>query len=124
MRVLDYYKYAQLATAAYVRAGGLDLKGATYGQDFAQLSNDQSDGRLALSIAQYLFDPSVNVYGNRTTWDILYYYGSDNANDPIAKADRSGFAATLFQQGTGGEKVFSSDRGRTNATHGVSDEFA
>jgi trimeric autotransporter adhesin len=104
MTVLDYYKYAQLATAAYVRAGGLDLNSATYGQDFAQLANNQSDGRLPFSIAQYLFSPTAEL-PNLRSWTIRHYYGSDNTTDPIAKADSSGLAATLFQQGSGGEKV-------------------
>jgi hypothetical protein len=32
MTILDYYKYASLATAAYVRVGSLDLAAADAGE--------------------------------------------------------------------------------------------
>ena len=91
--VVDYFKYAQIATAAYVRMGTEPLTG----QRFAEVARDQR--RFPLSIAQYLFDPNVTLYGTRDTWHVLQYYGSDNTSDPIAAADQTGFAATLFQQG-------------------------
>ena len=47
--MLDYYKYAQLATAAYVRMGDRPMS------EFATRAFAQD--RLPLSIAQYLFDP-------------------------------------------------------------------
>lgn len=55
MSVLDYYKFAQLATAAYVRAGNLVLGSQPYARDFADLAASQGDGRLPLSIAENLF---------------------------------------------------------------------
>ncbi|HWQ37445.1 MAG TPA: hypothetical protein VNM24_02380, partial [Burkholderiales bacterium] len=92
--ILDYYKYAALATAAYVRLGTNPWDGATFA---AQASDPtQSGGRLPLSIAQYLFDPQ-NIYGNRNTWSIAHYHGSDAPPDPAGVADASGFAATLFE---------------------------
>ena len=93
MSILDYYKYALLSTAAYVCAGELDPADSLYGQKFAQLANDQADGRLPLSIAQYLFDLN-NAYGNTNIWNIRYYYGGDR----LDITDHTGFAATLFQQ--------------------------
>jgi hypothetical protein len=100
--IVDFYKYAHFATAAYVRAGLLSPLDPEYQSKFATLARDQA--RLPLSIAQYLFAPT-DEFPNPDVWRILQYYGSDNTNDSIAKADRSGFAATLFQQGTEGEKV-------------------
>ncbi|HWQ37952.1 MAG TPA: hypothetical protein VNM24_04955, partial [Burkholderiales bacterium] len=60
-------------------------------------------------IAQYLFDPQ-NIYGNRNTWSIAHYHGSDAPPDPAGVADASGFAATLFERSTeeGSEKALSS----------------
>jgi hypothetical protein len=54
--VLDYYKYAALATAAYVRMGKLPLDGGT----FAQQANDpaQAGGRLPLVLGAALFNPA------------------------------------------------------------------
>lgn len=98
MSILDYYKYALLDTAAYVRAGELNPNDPEYQQKFARLANDQSDGRLPLSIAQYLFDRE-NAYGNLDVWSILHYYGGDNPATP----DATGFGATLFEKD--GEKV-------------------
>lgn len=102
--ILDYYKYAALATAAYVRMGENPLDGATFA---AQASNpNQSGGRLPLSLGRFLFDSRFAIAGY-PQWRIGYYYGSDNLADPIAAADRSGFAATLFERTTeqGTEKV-------------------
>ncbi len=104
MNILNYYKYAQLATAAYVRLGGSPRDGAT----FARLASSREQERLPSSIGQALFDPNVAVSGV-DQWTILRYYGGDvpASIDPIASADKTGFAATLFQQVTqqGTEKV-------------------
>jgi len=74
------------------------------GQRFSEVARDQE--RLPLSIAQYLFAPT-NELPNQNPWSIRYYYGGDIPADvdPKAAADKSGFAATLFQQGENGEKV-------------------
>lgn len=108
MTTLDYYKFSQLATAAYVRAGSLVVGSETYGADFVGLAAGQTRGRLPLSLGQYLFAPN-DFYPNLSPWIIRHYYGSDlPANvDPIAAADTSGFAATLFERTTdqGTEKV-------------------
>ena len=101
MSILEYYKYAQLATAAYVRLGNLSWDGET----FAREARSNVQQRLPESLAGYLFDPTSNTYGNHDVWNILYYYGGDNTSNPIAAADKSGFAATLFRQGSNGEKV-------------------
>lgn len=97
MSILEYYKYAQLATATYVRVGNSPLDGAT----FAVLAASNEQERLPLSLAQNLFDPA-NAFG-ATVWSVLHYYGGDNTNDSIASADKSGFAATSFEKE--GEKV-------------------
>ena len=110
MTIIDYYKYALLATAAYVRAGNLVPGSNKYGQDFVQLANDQAGGRLPLSIGRALFNPNFALEG-LAQWQILNYYGSDKPNvgeepgevDPIASGDKTGFGATLF--GKGDEKV-------------------
>jgi Ca2+-binding RTX toxin-like protein len=95
----NYFKYATLATAAYVRIGGTEVNGP----DFAIEANAQNNGRLPSELGRFLFDPE-NAYGN-PVWDILYYYGGDvpATQDPIAAQDRTGFGATLFERG--GEKV-------------------
>jgi hypothetical protein len=100
--ILDYYKYAALATAAYVRLGTNPWDGATFA---AQASDPtQSGGRLPLSIAQYLFDPPAG--SGITPWQIVHYHGSDLPGHE----DVSGFAATLFERSTeeGSEKALSS----------------
>jgi pimeloyl-ACP methyl ester carboxylesterase len=99
--ILDYYKYALLSTAAYVRLGSNSLDGTTFAVQAA--NPNQAGGRLPLSIARYLFDSGYANYGSRTVWIIANYYGSDNTADPIASEDTTGFGATLFAQGT--EKV-------------------
>ena len=90
----NYYRYAALATAAYVRMGGGPLDGATFATQAA--NPNQSGGRLPLSIASELFNPED---ANAPRWTILNYYGGDipESVSPIAAADKSGFAATLFQ---------------------------
>ena len=96
MSILDYYKYAALATASYVRLGGRSWDGKTFSQEAS--SDDQA--RLPLSLAQYLFDPQPDR-PNALPWLIQSYY----AGDLPGSTDRTGFAATLFQQGPNGEKV-------------------
>ncbi len=95
------YKYAVLATASYVRMGGLVLNGATFAQQAAR--PDLSGGRIPIAQGSYFFDPA-NAYGV-PVWNILSYYGSDSpaSQDAIAAQDKSGFGATLFEKG--GEKV-------------------
>lgn len=90
--ILDYYKYAALATAAYVRLGTNPWDGATFA---AQASNpNQSGGRLPLSIAQYLFDPPEG--SGVTPWQVAHYH----ARDLPGYHDTTGFAATLFERTT------------------------
>ena len=100
MSILDYYKYAQLSTAAYVRVGISSWDGAT----FVGLASSDEQDRLPSSIATDLFNPA-NADAQR--WILAHYYGSDNTNDPIASADKSGFAASLFTRDTenGTERV-------------------
>lgn len=71
--VADYFKYSGLAAAAYVRAGGLSVGSPTFASDFIELARTQSDGRLPLSIGQYLFDPPPK--SNVTPWTVAYYHG-------------------------------------------------
>ena len=92
MTILDFYRYAQLATAAYVRAGNLISGSVTYGRDFASLALTQSDGRLTLSTGQYLFAPTLE-FPNANAWTIAYYHADDNPGVD----ENSGFGATLFQ---------------------------
>ena len=92
MSILDYYKYAQLATAAYVRAGALAPGSDTYYKDFARLSNDQSDGRLPSSLGTDLFNPA-NPAAQR--WTIAHYHAGDTGLTP----DDTGLGATLFRNG-------------------------
>lgn len=94
--ILEYYKYAQLATAAYVRLGAGPLTGAR----FADLANTQSGGRIPSSIAQYLFGINED-FPNPNPWSVRYYYGGD----ALGMNDKSGLAATLFRQGDAGETV-------------------
>ncbi len=112
MSILDYYKYALLATASYVRMGNKSLDGATFADEASSL--DQSNGRLPQSIAQYLFAPN-QTYPNQDPWSIRYYYGGDNPATP----DISGFAATVFQQGAKGEKVLALRGTEPSADGGV-----
>jgi hypothetical protein len=49
MNVLEYYKYALLATSAYVRMGTKPLEDAIFADEASSV--DQSDGRLPSSIA-------------------------------------------------------------------------
>ncbi len=90
--VVDFFKYASLATAAYVR---MDI-GPFTGARLTGLAAAQSGGRLPLSIAQYLFDPPPG--STVTRWTIAHYFGSDNVSDSNASESKSGFAATLFQK--------------------------
>ncbi len=90
MNTLDYFKYAALSTAAYVRMGDKPLDGATFADEASSI--DQAMGRLPLSIAQYLFDPQSEL-PNANKWTIAYYH----ADDKPGVDEKSGFAATLFQ---------------------------
>ena len=98
----DSYKYAVLATSAYVRMGALPLTGQRFAEEAA--NPEQARGRLPLVLGEKLFVPTET---NPNVWNILRYYGGDipAAVDPIAAQDVSGFAATLFQFGENGEKV-------------------
>jgi hypothetical protein len=93
--ISDYYKYALLATASYVRMGGRPLAGASFADRAADPA--QSGGRLPLVLGQYWFDPE-NRFGN-PVWNILHYHGGDVPG----VVDETGFAATLFERQ--GEKV-------------------
>ncbi len=94
MAVPDYYKYAQLATAAYVRMATEPLTG----KKFAEVAREQL--RFPTSIATELFNPADPT---ASRWTIAHYYGSDNTADPNASQTKSGFAATLFRKS--GENV-------------------
>ena len=87
--ILDYYKYAALATAAYVRMG----EGPYSGARLATLAPAQSSGRLPTSIAQYLFAPTVQ-FPNPNPWTVARYFGRDVPD----YNDDTGFAATLFKK--------------------------
>jgi hypothetical protein len=91
--ILDYYKYAVLSAASYVRMGAGPYTGAR----LAELAPAQSGGRLPLVLGQYWFDPE-NRFGN-PVWNILHYHGGDVPG----VVDETGFAATLFERQ--GEKV-------------------
>ncbi|MEO8165907.1 MAG: hypothetical protein ABI619_10990, partial [Betaproteobacteria bacterium] len=88
--IADYYKYALLATASYVRMGSNPLDGAAFS---ARASDpNQAGGRLPLSIATELFNPSDP---DAMPWTVADYYGGDRPGID----DKSGFAATLFKNG-------------------------
>jgi Ca2+-binding RTX toxin-like protein len=108
---LDYYKYATLATAAYVRMGGRSLDGAT----FANEAGSPDQARLPTSLGTSLFNPEDPA---APRWQILSYYGSDARE---FSDDESGFAATLFQQDE--EKVLAI-RGTEPGTDGAVDLFS
>lgn len=101
LTMVDYYKYAALATASYVRMGGQPLDGATFAR-IAANPELSSGGRIPLVLGEKLF---VRTDANPDVWNILHYYGGDlpASQDPVAAADRSGFGATLFERN--GEKV-------------------
>lgn len=86
--ILDYYKYAKLATAAYVQ---LEEEPGLGVDRIAFQANRQE--RLPLKLAEQMF---LNPQDNPEAWTIPAggYFGNDLT---------SGFAATLFVQGT--EKV-------------------
>lgn len=83
--ILDYYTYAKLATAAYVKLE--EIAGAT----FEEKADLQKRLPLALANQMFLLDPQTNP----NPW--LIPPGGYLANDG------TGYAATLFQRGT--EKV-------------------
>lgn len=99
MTIADYYKYAVLSTASYVRMGGRSLDGAT----FAQVANDpqlSAGGRLPTVLGTELFNPADPMAAR---WDLLSYYGSDIPSPNAANADKSGFGATLFARTENGQ---------------------
>ncbi len=57
--ISDYFKYATLATAAYVRTGNSPLDGAT----FASLARSDAQQRLPQVLAGRVFDPSAAFPG-------------------------------------------------------------
>src|SRR6185436_6025936 len=84
--IADYYKYAQLATAAYVRTGGsLDVG------DFIREASTANANRLPLSLATELFNPADP---SASRWTIAHYFGGDVPD----YNDDTGFAATLFKK--------------------------
>ena len=85
--ILDYYKYAALATAAYVRLG----EGPYSGTRLVTLAATQSDGRFPESIGEKLFIQSPT---NPSVWTIGSYHG----RDVPGYNDNTGFAATLFKK--------------------------
>lgn len=95
--IADLYKYAALATASYVRVGDLPLGQRTDGQSFVNRTVAQD--RLPTELGRFLFQPTAQ-FPNPNSWTVSDYYGGDASE---FKEDKSGFAATLFQQGT--EKV-------------------
>jgi hypothetical protein len=92
--IVEYFEYAVLAAAAYVRMGGNPLDGATFAAQAA--SPNQSGGRLPLSLGTTLFNPADP---GALRWNILDYYGEDKPG----VIESTGFAATLFRRGN--EKV-------------------
>ena len=98
----DYYKYGVLATACYVRLGDQSAELRTDGATFVAAADRQDDGRIPKVLGEKLF---VRSDTNENVWSILNYYGGDipASQDAVAGDDKSGFAATLFKQGT--EKV-------------------
>ena len=98
--ILDYYKYSTLATAAYVRMGGKDLSGSNFAAQAGLI--EQGGGRLPATLGTSMFNPADPTAAR---WEVLDYFGNDvpASQDPIAAQEESGFAATLFRQGS--EKV-------------------
>jgi hypothetical protein len=93
--ILEYYKYAALATAAYVRVGpdvvlpqsaNQPLVG---GERFAEVASEGN--RLPLSIATELFNPADP---DAPRWQVAHYHGGDVPGE----VDNTGFAATLFKK--------------------------
>lgn len=107
MKLDDIYTYALLASASYVQMGG--------SRDSAMLvanASTEAANRLPVSIG---IDTFMGP-GSGEPWSVAHYYAADvpAALDPIASAERSGFAATLFTRGN--EKVL--------AMRGSDDAFA
>jgi hypothetical protein len=92
--ILDYYTYAALATASYVRMGSQSLDGANFAREAAD--PEQAGGRLPLVLGTALFNPAN---ANAPHWRILHYHGGDVPG----VVENTGLAATLFERG--GEKV-------------------
>jgi hypothetical protein len=105
MTILDYYKYASLATAAYVRAGPLNPLEADYSQRFAELARQQN--RLPLSIAERLFVQSPT---NPNVWQIAYYHGADSPGHN----DDTGFVRNRVRNRVGPRQAFDRLRERSH----------
>jgi hypothetical protein len=65
--IADFYKYAALAAASYVRMGTQPESLRTSGAIFAEEAASQSDGRLPLSLARYLCGANQLPKGLRST---------------------------------------------------------
>lgn len=98
MNASDYYKYAQLATAAYVDLS-LELNLAD-GQRLATIANQQ--GRLPTALAQQFFDAGN---GWAVLGDPRHLVTSGNLPRTLHDDPASGFAATLFRNKGTNEKV-------------------
>jgi VCBS repeat-containing protein len=83
---MDYYVYAILSTAAYVRMGDGHLTGAR----LVELATAQSDGRLPRSLATVIFNPADP---EAQQWIVAHYHAGDTGLTP----DDTGLGATLFQ---------------------------
>jgi len=92
--MVDYYKYATLSTAAYVRMANEPLSG----QRFAEVAASETQARLPLKLGEKLF---IGGAENLDAWTILNYYRNDRTGDAIASADKSGLGAILFTRGSG-----------------------
>ena len=71
MNVEDYYRYAVLATASYVRLGAdlTSTSGSVNSATFVQRANTQD--RLPTIQGNALFNPTDR---NAAHWDVLSYY--------------------------------------------------
>ena len=88
--ILDYYEYAKLSTAAYIK---LEDEPTTAGDKIAFQANKQERIPEALAKQMFVYDPENNP---NPVWEIANknaYHGND----------ATGFAATLFERD--GEKV-------------------
>ena len=95
----DYYKYAQLATAAYVDLSTLSLFDDASLIKIANEGDPHGPARMPLALATQFFNSTSGwvVLGDPR---YLLPDGSESHDDPS-----SGFAATLFKNVSTGEKV-------------------
>ncbi|TNG02744.1 MAG: hypothetical protein EP297_00840, partial [Gammaproteobacteria bacterium] len=84
----DYYRYSQLANAAYIN---LDEYATIMPVDLVFEANDQH--RIPTTLAERMFDPNLPENQDQGVWNVIDYHGNDD----------SGYAATLFEKN--GEKV-------------------